>query len=96
VKLSAQANGIDRIEDTYIFANIQQINTNVNDLEDLISDITQKPFVLPQEVRNLGHFKFTGNIVGFLSEIVAYGKLNTDAGKINTDLKINYNTKTTD
>ena len=96
VKLSAQANGIDRIEDTYVYANIQQISTNVNDLENLISDITQKPYTLPQEVKKLGKFKFTGNIVGFLSEIVAYGKLNTDAGKIYTDLKINYNTKTTD
>lgn len=96
MKLSAQANGINRLEDTYIFANIQQISTNAHDLEDLISDISQKPFVLPQEVKKMGKFKFTGNIVGFLSEIVAFGNLNTDAGKIHTDLKINYDTKTTD
>ena len=96
MKLGAEINGIDKIEDTYIFANIQQISTNIYDLENLISDIKQEPFVLPKEVRNLGQFKFTGNIVGFFSELVAFGTLNTNAGKIHTDLKINYNTKTTD
>lgn len=96
MKLSTTVRGIDRIEDTYIFANIQQISTKVQDLEDLISDIKKQPYVLPQEVKKLGQFKFTGNIVGFFSDIVAFGTLNTDAGKIHTDLKINYNTKTTD
>ena len=96
IKLGAEINGIDKPEDTYIFTNIQQISTNIYDLENLISDIKQKPFVLPKEVRNLGQFKFTGNIVGFFSELVAFGTLNTNAGKIHTDLKINYNTKTTD
>jgi hypothetical protein len=96
VKLNAGINGIDNINDTYIFANIQQISTNIYDLEDLISGIQQKPFILPDEVRKLGRLKFTGDIAGFISDIVAYGKLNTDAGKINTDLKINYNTKTSD
>ena len=95
-KLSAGIYGIDKIEDTYIFANIQQIGTNIHDLEDLISSIKQKPFIFPEEVRKLKHLKFTGEIVGFFSDIVAYGTLNTDAGKVITDLKINYNTKTKD
>ena len=96
VKLNAEIDGINKAEDTYIFTNIQQISSKTQDIEKLISDITQKPFILPEEVRNLGTFKFTGNIVGFFSDIVAFGSLKTDAGKINTDLKINYNTKTND
>ena len=96
VKLNAEINGINNAEDTYIFTNIQQISSKTQDIEELISDLTQKPFVLPQEVRNLGQFKFSGNIVGFFSDIVAYGTLKTDAGKINTDLKINYNIKKND
>ena len=96
VKLNAEINGIHNAEDTYIFTNIQQISSKTQDIEELISDLTQKPFVLPQEVRNLGQFKFSGNIVGFFSDIVAYGTLKTDAGKINTDLKINYNIKKND
>ena len=96
IKLNAGINGIDNINDSYIFANIQQVSTNIYDLEDLISNLQQKPFILPDEIRKLGHLKFTGDIAGFISDIVAYGTLNTDAGKIHTDLKINYNTKTTD
>ena len=96
VKLNAGINGINKIDDTYIFANIQQISTNIHDLEDLISNIKQQPFIFPDEVRKLGQFKFTGDIAGFFSDIVAYGTLNTNAGKIHTDLKINYNTQTTD
>ena len=96
VKLNAGINGIDKIDDTYIFANIQQVSTNIHDLEDLISSIKHQPFVFPDEIRKFGYFKFTGDIVGFFSDIVAYGTLNTNAGKIHTDLKINYNTKSTD
>ena len=95
-RLNAEINGIHKIEDTYIFTNIQQISCKVQDIEDIISSVTQKPFILPKEVKNLGQLKFTGNIVGFFSDIVAFGTLKTDAGKINTDLKINYNTKTND
>lgn len=95
-RLSAEINGINNISETFIFANIQEISTKIQDLEKLISDINQKPFILPQEIRNLNEFKFSGNIVGFFSDIVAYGKLKTDAGNIITDLKVNYNTKTSD
>ena len=96
VKLNAEINGINNAEDTYIFTNIQQISSKTQDIEELISDLTQKPFVLPKEVKNLGQFKFNGNIVGFFSDIVAFGTLKTDAGEINTDLKINYNIKKND
>ena len=96
VKLNAEINGIHNAEETYIFTNIQQISSKTQDIESFVSDITQKPFVLPKEIKNLGQFKFSGNIVGFFSDIVAFGTLKTDAGKINTDLKINYNTKTND
>lgn len=93
MKLNAGINGLDKIEDTYIFANIQQISTNINELEDLISSIKQQPYIFPQEIKKLEFLKFNGNIVGFLSDIVAIGTLNTAAGKIHTDLKTNYNTK---
>ena len=96
VKLNAEINGINNAEDTYIFTNIQQISSKTQDIEELISDLTQKPFVLPKEVKNLGQFKFNGNIVGFFFFFFAFGTLKTDAGKINTDLKINYNIKKND
>ena len=96
VKLNAEINGINNAEDTYIFTNIQQISSKTQDIEKLISDITLKPFILPNEVKNLGQFNFSGNIVGFFSDIVAFGTLKTDAGKINTDLKISYIIKNND
>ena len=45
MKLSTTVRGIDKIEDTYIFANIQQISTKVQDLEDLISDNGKPQFI---------------------------------------------------
>lgn len=79
-------NGLPRIGDAFIYGQINKLSIGKNDLQDFISDISRKPFVLPKELNRLGIVKYTGNITGFLSNLVAYGNLTTNLGSISTDI----------
>ncbi len=92
----AEIDGIDNIKEAYIYANIQEVSAKKQGIENLIADIIGKPFMLPKELSKLGQLQFSGNISGFFSDMVAYGLLKTDIGKINTDLLLNYDVNTND
>lgn len=96
IQTAAEINGISQLSDAYIYANIKEVSSTKRGIERLVSDIQGKPFTLPGELTNLGTIRFNGNIAGFFSEIVAYGLLKTDIGKINTDLLVNYHKATND
>lgn len=96
IKTVAQINGIDNISDAYLYANIQEMSTTKRGIEKLVSDIQGQSFTLPKELSNLGKIQFNGNISGFFSEVVAFGLLKTDIGKIDTDLLIKHNKSTGD
>lgn len=90
IQTAAEIDGIDNIKEAYVYANIKEVITNKHGIENLIADLQGKPFLLPKELSKLGKMRFTGNISGFFSELVAFGLLKTDIGKINTDLLLNY------
>jgi hypothetical protein len=96
IQTAAEIDGIDNPYDAYIYANIKEVSANKASVEKLISAIQGAPFALPNELSKLGHIKFNGNIAGFFSDLVAYGLLKTDIGKIDLDLLVNINTKSKD
>ena len=96
IHTSADISGIDNIKDAYFYANITEVSTNKYDIERLITAIQGFPFKLPNELSKLGKLQFSGNMSGFFSDMVAYGVLKTDIGKINTDLLLNYNVNNND
>ncbi len=79
-------NGLPNLSEAFIYGQINDLNFEKNDLQDFISDISNKPFVLPKELNQLGLVRYKGNITGFLSNLVAYGNLNTNLGSISTDI----------
>ena len=96
IQTAAEIDGINDIKEAYFYANIQEVVTTKNGIENLIADIQGKPFFLPKELSKLGKLQFSGNVSGFFSDMVAYGLLKTDIGKINTDLLLNYNLNNND
>lgn len=93
---SVELTDISKLEETFLYADIKNISCTKFDIEDLVSDITQKPFILPQAIQNMGTFTYKGNISGFFSNIVAYGKLTTRVGTLFTDLMLGFDLKTKD
>ena len=93
--LNAKADftGLPNMDETFIYANINDLHFERNDLQDFVAGLTKKPFVLPKELNQLGMVRYNGNISGFLNNLVAYGKLRSNVGTIATDILLQYNTK---
>ena len=68
---SVELTDISKLEETFLYADIKNISCTKFDIEGLISDITQKPFILPQAIQNMGTFTYKGNISVLLKTLVA-------------------------
>lgn len=86
--------GLPNIYETFMLVDLKELTTVASDIE----AIQIKPFKsgktikLPKQAHQLGNIAYKGNITGFYSDIVAYGKLTTNAGQINSDILINNDT----
>lgn len=79
-------NGLPNLNETFIFGDVRGMKTNSIDLQDFLSQLQGKPYRLPESIKRLRNFRYQGKITGFISNIVAYGVLSTDAGSISTDI----------
>ncbi len=83
-------NGLPNLNESFIYGKINDLRFEKNDLQDFVSDMTKKPFVLPSEISRLGLIRYKGNLTGFLSDLVVYGNLNTKVGSITTDILLKF------
>lgn len=90
---SVELTGINNLDEMFIYTNINEFSVKLFPLESLIASITRKPFLFPTEIRNLGQLEYSGNISGFFSDIVAYGKLQTNVGTLSTDILLAFDIK---
>jgi hypothetical protein len=79
-------NGLPNVADAFIYGKINELKVEKYDLQDIVSDFTHRPFLLPNELNQLGLVHYKGNITGFLGNLVVYGNLNTNLGSISTDI----------
>lgn len=86
MKTDVDLNGFPNLEETFIYADIKNFQVNKGDLQDLIARLTNRPFILPQELARLGNVKYVGNISGFFSNLVAYGNIATNLGSLKSDI----------
>ena len=85
--------GLPYINETFIYGQINELKADKRDIQDIVSGLTKKPFVLPKELNQLGTVIYKGNISGFLSNLVAYGNLKTNMGSISTDILVQLENK---
>ncbi|MFT4525423.1 MAG: hypothetical protein ACI85F_001576 [Bacteroidia bacterium] len=90
--------GLPEIEQTFMFLDLKRLETNYADLKTVPIPPFQedRSLSVPSNIARLGNIRFNGNFTGFLSDFVAYGKLNTRLGSLRSDvlLKQDYNTGT--
>ena len=89
-------NGLPNLSEAFIYGQINDLHFEKNDIQDFIADVSKKPFLLPKEVDRLGMIRYKGNISGFLSNLVAYGNLNTNVGSVSTDILLKFENKLQD
>lgn len=90
VNANLELSGLPDIEETFVYANINDLKAEKSDIQDVVSAFTRKPFVLPKELAQLGTVKYTGNITGFFSNLVAYGNASTNIGSVSTDILLKF------
>ena len=84
--------GLPNIEETSIYLNIDQLNTNYHDLK----QIPTYPFdagtslKIPDNIAKLGNIKFKGMFTGLYNDFYAYGKLSSTIGTLSLDLSMGY------
>lgn len=82
--------GLPNIKETFLFFDLKNFSTTYRDL----ASIPQPPFSsgkslkIPNNIANLGRLNFKGSFTGFLNDFVAYGKLNTSIGSLQTDISL--------
>jgi hypothetical protein len=88
LKADLDINGLPNLNEAFLYGQINELDVQPADIQDFISQISSAPFVLPRELNQLGLLKYKGNVTGFLSNLVAYGNLNTKLGSVSTDILV--------
>lgn len=78
--------GITRPEEAYLFGQVNKLYITTDGLAGLVNNFSRQPVRLPAPVVQLGTINFTGEISGFFDNLVAFGKLSSSIGSIQTDL----------
>ncbi|MDD4821935.1 MAG: translocation/assembly module TamB [Bacteroidales bacterium] len=72
----------------HLYGQLDKCEVNVENLRKIVRSVTNSITVLPTWMDGMGNLNFEGTISGYLPEIVAYGKLHSNIGTIQTDLAI--------
>lgn len=76
-----------------LYAEVYNVATDRADIENTISDLTKRPFLLPKEISGLKRIQYRGTIAGSVSNAKYVGRLTTNAGIIQTDANGGFNNK---
>jgi hypothetical protein len=83
VSTNFDINGLSEGFNAFLYLDIDSFKTIPGDLELLFTDKSRH---LPQFVQGLETIRYSGNITGFLNDLVAYGTFSSAAGRVKTDL----------
>ncbi len=83
-------NGIEDIETMYLFIDLKNLQTTMQDISnfEIISEGKNFQLQFPEPLYNAGILSYTGNFSGFLSDFVSFGTLKSKMGIIKTDVSV--------
>jgi hypothetical protein len=79
-------NGFPDLHEVFLYGQIKELQFEKADVQDFISELSNKPFIIPKEAEQLGLIRYKGNITGFLNNLVVFGNLNTNVGSVSSDI----------
>ncbi|MFO7868998.1 MAG: translocation/assembly module TamB domain-containing protein [Bacteroidales bacterium] len=82
--------GLPDISNTFVHLKTDDFITNVYDLEHFrIPPFSRPTYIeLPDILRDIVSFSYSGSITGFFTDLVAYGTISTPAGVLESDVSI--------
>ena len=79
--------GLPDIQNSYMHISVNDLKTNISDIQSF--KIPEKGNIdLPEYFDKLGTITFNGSFTGFITDFVAYGRLTSEAGNLNTDVSL--------
>ena len=79
--------GLPDLSNSYIYIGINQLTTDASDFEKVLVD-GQNHLTIPDAAINLGRTTIKGSYTGFITDFVAYGRIISDRGIIDTDISV--------
>jgi len=80
-------NDISDFTNCFLYLDIKELKTNIIDISKLFSlNKDTHEFNLPDSFKEMGNISYSGNLSGFVNNLVAYGNFKTDIGSIKTDI----------
>ncbi len=80
--------GLPVVDTMRIQADLQDLRVDHALLQDLISDLQDRPYQLPYSVRQLGTMHYRGTIIGRLDDLHLRGAFSTRLGTVSTDGRV--------
>lgn len=80
---NVQLRGLPDINETFLNINIVDLKTSEKEITRLLPEVPSTP-----EVVRLGKIKVKGQFIGFINDFVAYANIETDQGKVISDLNL--------
>ncbi len=87
-----QLEGITDPQTAYIYGKIRELDLQPEGLTELVRNISKNRDDVSLLAGRLGQLQFTGELSGYLSDLVAYGRLQCNLGEVQTDMKIGQDT----
>lgn len=85
--------GLPDVNETFVYLDLKEFATTASGLRALPFPPfeEQNHLEVPENINKLGIIHFNGNFSGYFNDFVAYGKLNTQLGSIQTDVAVREN-----
>ncbi|MDR0829377.1 MAG: hypothetical protein LBN95_04590 [Prevotellaceae bacterium] len=93
---NAQITSLPDLQHAFVIASINELRGTMPSIQDMISQISRRPFVFPNELQNLGKVSYKGKISGYVGNLSLLGLLSTNIGSVKTDLNIHSNNEFAD
>lgn len=77
--------GLPDIDNPYLRANLTGVHTNATQIQDVLSQLYNRPIRLPKETHRLGAIHYRGLAEGRLHDLTLHGAFRTALGTITTD-----------
>lgn len=82
--------GLPDLRNSFLFFDIKSLSTNASDIGMLASAGMSQHVTLPKVIEEMGEINYSGNVTGFMNDLVAFGRLKSNFGVISTDLGIRW------
>ena len=79
--------GLPDLSNSYIYIGINQLTPDASDFKKILVD-GQNKLTIPDAAINLGRTTIKGSYTGFITDFVAYGRIISDQGIIDTDISL--------